>query len=103
MSYDPICHVSAIGTACYAYSFCIYIGMLFQYQISKVHDIFIIDCAVFSSDICKLIASSVTSPGITEEHGITGSGPYLHLMEENIPVYGFGTTMNVQNGRIFFF
>ncbi len=100
VSDDPVGHKTAVGAACDGHALFINLRIAFQYSVGEVHEILIINLAVFSPDIRKSVVSAVAAFGIAEENKIAPVCPDLHFVVKHRAVGGLGTAVDVQNGGI---
>ena len=100
MTKNPVGHEASVASSCLSDPFSIDGAIFFQDHICKLHKVAVVDGAVFTSDVGKLISSSVSSPWIGPEDEVSFVGPILHLMHEDCAVYCLRPSMDVENGRI---
>ena len=92
---DPVGHKAAIAAPGDAQPFLIDLGILFQHTVRKGHQVVVINGAVFSPQVGKLVAPAVSAPWVGKEHKPALAGPILHLVVEHLAVDRFRAAVDI--------
>ena len=99
---NPVRHKSAVASARHKNSVLINCRILFEHEVGEVHQIFVVDVAVFSKNVHEVVSITVAAARVCEEHDVAFVCKELKLVVEDCAVNGFRSTVNFKDGRIFF-